>query len=225
MADDVSKRFSIISEDDGTTFIATFADGSPLVTDGYGGWQVINRPRKLGVVEWQGRNPIAIEIPFIIDFWLAAIVNPGVHCEGKVAKLEKLCGFGTNRQPPVCKVQSQGVIPHDLTNNKTMRWVIESVTWDRDLELRNNRTGKRLRCGGTIQIRQFTTARDILHKIKPNARARKPRVYIVKKGDTLSKIAKHYYHDPHKWKIIADANKLRDRRSIHRGDHLKVPWI
>lgn len=220
---DVNSKFTITSEDDGTEFTATFADGSPLVIEGYGGWQVVPRPREIGVVEWQGRNPIAIEIPFIIDYYMSGIDNPGINCEEKVTKLEKLCGVGTSYQPPICRVDSGGVIPHDHTIWPTGRWVIEQVQWDRAIELRAGNTGRRLRCGGTLQIRQFVVARNILRRIKKNDKARKPKTYVVKKGDTLSKIALYFYKDPNKWKLIADANKMRDRRSLSIGQRLKIP--
>jgi nucleoid-associated protein YgaU len=221
--DVVSRNFTITSEADGTKFTCTFADGSPIVVEGYAGWQVINRPRDIGIVEWQGRNPMAIEIPFIIDYWRSGSDTPGIHCEAQVARLEKLCGVGSRTQPPICKVDGDGVIPHDYSIWTQGRWIVENVTWDRSLELRNNVTGRRLRCGGTIQIRQFIIPRDILRTITSKSTAYKPKVYIVKKGDTLNKIAKWFYKDPSKWKVIADANHLRDRRTLRVGKRLKIP--
>src|SRR3954465_14089854 len=91
---DVDQIFTITSEEDGTVFKGSFADGAPLVVEGYGGWQVVNRPKAMGIVEWQGRNPIAIEIPFMIDYYISGIDSPGIHCEGWVTALEQLCGVG-----------------------------------------------------------------------------------------------------------------------------------
>jgi len=225
-SDRVSRQFRIISEADGTTFTCNFADGSPIVVEGYAGWQVVNRPKAIGLVEWQGRNPMAIEIPFLIDYWRSGLDNPGIHGEAQVARLEKLCGVGKHWEaPPVCKVDGDGVIPHDYTLDPGTRWVIENVTWDRSLELRHYYTGRRLRCGGTIQIRQYVLPTAILRTIKSKDRAYTPKVYIVKKGDTLSKIARWFYHDPHKWKVIADANHLRDRRTLRVGKRLKIPRL
>jgi hypothetical protein len=220
---DVDNIFTITSQEDGTRFWASFADGAPLVTDGYGGWQIVNRPRAVGIVEWQGRNPLAIEIPFMIDYWMRGIDSPGIHCETQVRRLERLLGVGMAHQPPICRVDSQGVIPHDYTLNRGKFWVVESVSWDRELELRHPSTGRRLRCGGTMTIRQFITPGDILRTIKATDKARIPKTYRVKGGDTLSKIANKFYGDPHKWKIIADANRIRDRRHLKLGQVLKIP--
>lgn len=214
----------IKSELDNSEFRAHFGDGPPIVIEGYAGWQVTNRPKGLGIVEWQGRNPLAIEIPFVIDYYLSNLSDRGVRVERKVSLLEKLCGVGSGNQPPICIVDSGGVIPHDHTKWKGGRWVIEALSWDREFELRLS-TGRRVRCGGTITIRQFVTSRDLLRKIGAHDRAKKPSPYRVKSGDTLSKIANFYYRDPSKWRIIADANHIRDRRHLKVGDKLKIPAL
>lgn len=213
------KHFTITSREDKTEFWAFFADGAAIVIDGYGGWQTIPRPRNVAITEWQGRNPIAIEIPFLLDFWLQpSETSPGVDCENQVRNLERLCGIGSTDQPPICKVDANGAIPHC---ERLRNWVVESVQWDRSVELRNSATNRRLRCGGTITIRQFITARDILRRIRIK---KKPKIYRVKKGDTLSKIAKKFYGEASKWKLIADANNIRDRRKkLKLNQKLKIP--
>ncbi|RMG82882.1 MAG: peptidoglycan-binding protein LysM [Bacteroidetes bacterium] len=47
----------------------------------------------------------------------------------------------------------------------------------------------------------------------------------VKKGDTLSKIAKQYYGDPMKYPVIFEANKplLKDPDRIYPGQVLRIP--
>ena len=51
------------------------------------------------------------------------------------------------------------------------------------------------------------------------------RTYEVKKGDSLSKIAKHVYGDASKWKQIFEANtdKLKDPDKIFPGQVLTIP--
>jgi len=219
------QTFIIEAVDHSTRFEGGFADGSPIVTEGYGGWQVTNRPREIGITEWSGRNPMAIEIPFRIEHWMDDDEDaPGVACEREVRNLEALCGLGGHAQPPICKVDGHGIIPHDdSVAPGSHQWVIENVTWDRDIELRSGTSGRRVRCGGTIVIRQYIYPSDVFRRITSRSRAQKPKVYIVKRGDTLSKIAKQMYGDPNKWKRIADANKIRDRRNLKIGQHLKIP--
>lgn len=51
--------------------------------------------------------------------------------------------------------------------------------------------------------------------------------YEVKKGDSLSKIAKKYYGDPLKYPLIFEANKpmLKDPNLIYPGQVLRVPKL
>jgi len=51
------------------------------------------------------------------------------------------------------------------------------------------------------------------------------KIYEVKAGDSLSKIAKHEYGDPNKWPKIFEANTdiLKDPNKIFPGQKLKIP--
>lgn len=57
------------------------------------------------------------------------------------------------------------------------------------------------------------------------ARATAGGTYTVKKGDSLSKIAKEAYGDAAKWKVIHAANKEKvpNPDLIHPGDQLTIP--
>ena len=50
-------------------------------------------------------------------------------------------------------------------------------------------------------------------------------IYVVKPGDSLSKIAKAHYGKANDWKRIFEANKdiLKDPNLIHPGQKLKIP--
>ena len=49
--------------------------------------------------------------------------------------------------------------------------------------------------------------------------------YVVVSGDSLSKIAKHFYGDATKWPRIHDANRdqIKNPDLIHPGQRLKIP--
>lgn len=51
------------------------------------------------------------------------------------------------------------------------------------------------------------------------------KIYVVKSGDSLSKIAKSEYGDAGAWKAIFEANKdqIKDPDLIHPGQKLKIP--
>jgi nucleoid-associated protein YgaU len=52
-----------------------------------------------------------------------------------------------------------------------------------------------------------------------------PRVYEVKSGDSLSKIAKQYYGNANEWRRIYDANRdqIKNPDLIHPGQRLVIP--
>ena len=51
------------------------------------------------------------------------------------------------------------------------------------------------------------------------------RTYTVVAGDSLSKIAKRFYGDASKWKLIHEANKdqIKDPDLIHPGQVFTIP--
>ena len=48
-------------------------------------------------------------------------------------------------------------------------------------------------------------------------------MYVVKSGDSLSKIAQSYYGNANEYKKIADANNIADPNIIQAGQQLKIP--
>ncbi len=84
---------------------------------------------------------------------------------------------------------------------------------------------------GNEVIAQFTYDREGPPSGAPVAAAAAPaqtakvETYTVKSGDTLSKIAKHYYGDAHAYTRIFEANRdqLSDPDKIRVGQVLKIP--
>lgn len=227
------------SNDPQITFRSEYGTGPPLVSDGYGGWEVVARPRDIGLTEWQGRNPMAIQIPFMIDNY-AEPFKPGVRLETQITALERLSGIGSHDVPPTFRVMSDGVIPHDHDSYPAGQWVVENVDWDGDKEIRNS-VGNRVRCGGTIVIRQFIKpkvfgrlsakgASTAKHKkvVKKGAPGYyQGRTYITKHGDTMPKIAKRkdVYGTASKWRKIALKNNERDpHKKFKTGTRLAIPY-
>ncbi len=56
-------------------------------------------------------------------------------------------------------------------------------------------------------------------------RSQEPKTYTVQSGDSLSKIAKHFYGDANQWRQIFEANKdtIKDPDMIHPGQELTIP--
>ena len=62
-------------------------------------------------------------------------------------------------------------------------------------------------------------------ELQRRAEERKPKVYVVKSGDSLSKIAKEVLGDAGRWPEIFELNKdqIKDPNLIHVGQELKMP--
>ena len=58
-----------------------------------------------------------------------------------------------------------------------------------------------------------------------NAPPPEPRIYVVQKGDSLSKIAKHFYGNTTGWRRIYEANRdrIKDPDVIQPGWKLTIP--
>ena len=59
----------------------------------------------------------------------------------------------------------------------------------------------------------------------PNAQPEAPRIYVVQKGDSLSKIATTFYGSAKGWRRIFEANKdrIKDPDLIQPGWKLTIP--
>ncbi len=56
-------------------------------------------------------------------------------------------------------------------------------------------------------------------------KAAEPRIYVVQRGDSLSKIAKEVYGNAGRWKEIFEANRdqIQDPSLIRPGQELRIP--
>lgn len=61
---------------------------------------------------------------------------------------------------------------------------------------------------------------DLKHDIEVKPGAQK---YTVQSGDSLSKIAKHFYGDAQKFTLIAKANAISNPDLIKVGEELEIP--
>jgi nucleoid-associated protein YgaU len=62
-------------------------------------------------------------------------------------------------------------------------------------------------------------------RLKQALEAAKVRTYVVKSGDSLSKIAQQFYGDAKRWPEIFEANKdkIKDPNVINVGQELRIP--
>jgi nucleoid-associated protein YgaU len=80
--------------------------------------------------------------------------------------------------------------------------------------------GKPLRATLSLSIKEFLDWKEDELETDPEFTTR-----LVKRGDTLSSIAKHVYRDPGLWRVIAETNKIDDPRRLTVGARLAIPKL
>jgi hypothetical protein len=87
-----------------------------------------------------------------------------------------------------------------------------------------NPAGTPLRATLSVTFREYKTLEEQLTELNLQSPDQSKR-RLVRRGDTLSRIAAEEYNDPHLWRTIADANAvtLTDVRRLAPGTSLIVP--
>jgi nucleoid-associated protein YgaU len=84
--------------------------------------------------------------------------------------------------------------------------------------------GTPLRATLSLSLREYKTLEEQLRELKPQS-SDHTKTRVVRRGDTLSRIAAEEYKDATQWRLIADANQdvLRDPRRLIPGAVLVLP--
>jgi Contractile injection system tube protein/LysM domain len=85
-------------------------------------------------------------------------------------------------------------------------------------------TGVPLRAKLSIALKEWTTVEEQAKRFRKNS-PDVEKTYVVKRGDTLSRIAELTYDDPQEWRRIARANDIADPRQLTVGQVLTIPRI
>ena len=75
-----------------------------------------------------------------------------------------------------------------------------------------------------IALKEYTTV-DQQRELAKNQSPDLEKTYVVKRGDTLSRIAEQAYGDPAPWRAIASANGIVDPRTLEPGLVLTIPRL
>jgi hypothetical protein len=217
--------FKPVDPPHGTSVTAQLGDGFATPTAD-GGWAVVARPRQLGYTDWQGTTPVSMDIPIMLDGFRS---NSSV--EGSISRLFQMMmqRVGTRNEPVVIEILGVPLPFHGY------RWVINSISPDD--EVRRNTDGHRIRASMSITVQQYVSGDVLIHRKPSPAKKHKgghggsrtkpththTKIYTVRRGDTLSKIAAKELGKSSKWPEIAKLNHLRDPDNIKVGQKLKIP--
>lgn len=217
------KRYQITFSAHGIGDVVVLHNSDPVTVSGYGGWTVTARQRRVSLTEWQGKDPLRMSIPILFDG-----VRGGVGQEIPITRLSRMAlppeGGG---EPPVITIKGLGV-----PKPGPKEWVIESIDWGSNVmwDTINSGVTARVRQDAVVHVMQYVADdRVSFANIKLGSQGTSktgwPKTYVVKAGDTLGKIAVHFYHDVTKWKKIADANGIRDPKNLSKYVHktIRIP--
>lgn len=143
---------------------------------------------------------------------VSAPATPSVSNEERLAQANQL-----RAQALMTLVQSMGIRIEglDITVNDDIAIVYGQASSQADRE-------KAVLAVGNVD--GIATVEDRINVVIPEPEAR---FYEVKKGDTLSRIAKEMYGNANKYPVIFEANKpmLKDPNLIYPGQVLRIPII
>lgn len=156
-------------------------DGPAVITDGYGGWSQVTRPRNKALTQWDGVNGFTMQVPVIISGWFH---NSSV--ESRVRRLEQMGRAGEGEdEPPVIACTLPGDSPRD---GESFLWVVESIEWGNSR--RRWKDGHRTYQEGTVTLWEYV--RPDIVALSP-ARKRKAKTKLPKNYEKWSKDRKHAY--------------------------------
>lgn len=192
---------------------AYWGEDAPHFTAGFGGWDVVTRPRRTSGTQWNGKDPLQMEIPILFDGWIS-----GEPVEDDIMRLTHMAWPPKEGEEPP-KIKVGGGTPGD-----TFTWVINDLQFGTNV-IRDFDRGSlvRYRQDCTVVLLQHIDV-DLAPASRPNVGSvGHPRYYVVKSGDTLPKISLKMYGTRNKWKQIAKANHIRDPKDIKVGQRLRIP--
>ena len=214
---------TIASGDPGLTVEALLDDTAPRYAGRFGGWETVDRPRRIGLVQWDKEDPMQVTLVVLLD----------KHAEGGSLRtdldhLDRMAERGSKDKPPTVVWDTGGMVRHDLTHEPEAEWVITALDYgaaladDRGVTVRQSVTVTFTELDADSRLKPMTPAKKRA-KRKPKKKGARKKTYTVKAGDTLQSIAARELGDRRRWTEIRDLNKIRDPRSIKPRQVLKLP--
>lgn len=200
--------------------LVRLGEGSPQVTGGVGGWEVVGRPLRRPLTVWRGTtDPLRMVLPLLFDGFAEA--TSGRSVEAEIRTLERMGGLDSgDPEPPTILVE--GSLPHDASRTQGRnRWVIEGLEWGD--AIRRASDGHRVRQAVTATLLLFTED-DRLERIKRPKKAPKFRYVTARQGDTFEKLAARELKLKRAGMRLARLNKGRSPDTpVKRGTRVRLP--
>lgn len=215
-------NYQVVISAPGVPDVVGLLDANPVqIQSGYGGWTVVSRQRRVGLTQWQGKDPLRMSVPVMLDG-----VTTQLGQELQISHLSRMALPPTSGgEPPVVKISGHGVPKPGPTD-----WVIENLQWGSNViwDLVGG-VWSRIRQDVIVNLLEYRgDDRATFKAINPGVILGKstvgwPKTYTVKSGDTLKSIAAQFYGTSTKWKQIAKLNEITDPSNLKNVPILRIP--
>lgn len=188
-------------------------ENPPQNKGGVGGWEVVDRRRRMALTTWKGRDPRGMSLPVLFDGWY--LDRPPKSVDIDVSILEMMAIGDNFVEPPTVKID--GLLPaYGVT------WIINDLDWGTNVVYIRDASNQfiRVRQDCVVTLLQFVDE-DVVKVLNKNPL---PTTYTTKPGDTLRSIAKETLGSASKWRKIRDANPgLRDPNNVPPNIKIIIP--
>jgi hypothetical protein len=200
----------LLCDDPRLDLVCLLGPDPPTYSGAAGGWETVGRPRQDGMTIWQGNEPLGLSLSVMLDS-LAA----GATQEFALAALVTAARGDDESPPGVLTVLG---LPYLLAD----RWVVDGLEFGDSL--RRNYDLHRVRQQVTLSLRAYTPPSYLrLRKGALAGSKAKTGVYVVKRGDTPSRIARRRGVA---WTVLRELNPgVCDKasRNLRDGSKIRVP--
>jgi len=234
------------SDDPALHVSARLADQRPDLQTGFGGWEVVERPRRKPLTSWKSRPVMTLVLPLLLDRWKSQ-----TSVEREIGWVQQMGSARGPKKPPpkiTLDVRGDAVPMHGLT------WVISDIQWGdalmnaqgdrcrqfftltlieyvRDQYLTDKSAANRIRATKATSTKKGAKSKRIVakrsSKKKKAGRARTASRATAEDdfglGEDLASIAARELGDADRWVEIAELNGLRDPQAISPGQVLRLP--
>jgi len=223
--------------------IAHLAEDRPEVTQGYGGWEEVARPRRPPITTFKGSPALHLSLSLLLDGWAT-----GRSVEHDITALQRMGSpTAASGEPPRLHIQAKGqAIPY-----QARRWVVDTITWG---DAMMNKNGDRVRQHATLALIEYVEDVHLQERSAANRRRTKAKAFKSKRGAAHKRIQAKHSHKPKKasrssaiadssfgmgesladiaarelgdasrWPEIAKLNGLRDPSAVKPGQVLRLP--
>jgi hypothetical protein len=180
-----------------------------------GRWRTIDRPQLRPVATFDGYQALRIKLKLMLDGWPELrSVEQDVQllrdmAQDKVSDAVKRPG----------KVMAIGAVPYP-----TVEWVIDTLSFDADLEMTLPSTGEVARAVAEVVLLEFVDPEINIKVDRRAAAAAKARTHTWTARDTLHALAKHYLGNSNRANSIRVANpKIKRWSTVKPGTKIKIP--